>query len=419
MPKVLVTGASGFIGSHLVRALLEQGNEVTCLLRKTTSLDRLAGLEIRKVDGDLRDAESLARAVAGQDAVYHLAALVRAARVGQFHQVNCEGTAHIARACAAATTPPVMLLVSSIAAAGPSTPDRQRRESDPPAPVSNYGRSKLAGEQAARQWAKSLPLTIVRPPVVFGESDAGTYEMFLPIARCGLHFVPTWRTHRVSMLHADDLAHSIILAAQCGQRAVAEPCDGESAARGCYHVAAERDVTFAEMGRMMGAALGRARTLVVPAGPMAVWSCRPAGRGRRQGDAAVVVLRAGQSPRSPCRVVDLFPRRPPHAIWASTSRSRWKSACSSPRIGIAITAGCSGAGREQGGGACLSAPWSSTMVNPAAPPNSLLPAPMPYLLGTDEAGYGPNLGPLVISGSVWEVRDGVQGNDLYERLAKL
>ncbi len=155
---------------------------------------------------------------------------------------------------------------------GASAPDRPRQESDPPAPVSNYGRSKLAGEKEARKWADRAPITILRPPVVFGEGDRATFEMFRPVARCGVHVTPSWTTHWLSLVHADDLGTAMILAAERGCRIIREPADGESAAQGCYFVAAERDLAFAEMGRMMGTALGHKRTLVLPAGPVVVWT---------------------------------------------------------------------------------------------------------------------------------------------------
>ena len=272
MAKILVTGASGFIGFHLTRALLEQGHEISCLVRKSSKLDRLAGLPIRRADGDVTDAESLRHVVPGHDAVYHLAGLVKAIHVQQLYQVNRDGVANLARACAAQTTPPVLLVVSSLAAMGPSSPQRPRVESDPPAPVSNYGRSKLAGEQAARQWAKEVPITILRPPIVFGECDSATYEIFRPIARCGVHVVPCWRPPWVSLIHADDLLQAMILAAQRGKRILCDPVDGIAAAQGCYFARAERDVTLAEMGRMMGAALGRRRTCVLRLGPFWVWT---------------------------------------------------------------------------------------------------------------------------------------------------
>ena len=272
MARVLITGGSGFIGFHLTRALLEQGHEITCLVRQSSKLDRLAGLPIRLAVGDVTDADSLRRVVPGHDAVYHLAGLTKAIHVQQLYQINRDGVANVARACAAQTTPPVVLVVSSLAAMGPSTPRRPRLESDPPTPVSHYGRSKLAGEQAARQWAKDVPITILRPPIVFGEADAATYDLFLPIARCGVHVVPTWRTHWFSLIHADDLLQSMILAAQRGKRICPESADGPTAAQGCYFVRAERDMTFADLGRKIGEALGRRRTVVVRVGPILVWS---------------------------------------------------------------------------------------------------------------------------------------------------
>jgi len=272
MAKVLVTGATGFIGFHVIRALVRQGHQLTCLVRKKSSLERLAGLEFRRLDGDVRDVESLARAMTGQEVVYHLAGLVKATRVEHLYQVNCEGAANVARACAALGTPPVLLVVSSLAAMGPSAPGRPRSESDPPAPASHYGRSKLAGEQEARKWAKHVPITILRPPVVFGEGDAATFEMFRPIARCGIHAVPSWRTHWLSLIHADDLADAMIRAVERGRRIISDPADGAAAAQGCYFVAAERDLTFAQLGRMMGAALGHRHTLVLRTGPVIVWS---------------------------------------------------------------------------------------------------------------------------------------------------
>jgi nucleoside-diphosphate-sugar epimerase len=278
MAKTLVTGANGFIGSHLVRALLAQGHEVTCLVRRSSQLERLADLDVHFAYGDLGDRESLAAAVRGQEVVFQLAGCFLVRRTADFYRANEEGVRNVAWACAQPDSPPVLVQVSSLAASGPSEGGRPRVESDPPAPVSHYGRSKWAGELAARAWAHRVPTTIVRPGIVFGESDRAMWLVFRPIGRFGIHLVPGWRTHRVSLIHAADLANLIILAAQRGRRVPGNaagtpqaPAGGADAGQGCYFAACGEDPTYAELGRGMAAALGR-RVWVVHAGPLVVWT---------------------------------------------------------------------------------------------------------------------------------------------------
>ena len=166
-------------------------------------------------------------------------------------------------------TPPILLVVSSLAAAGPSPHGRLRRESDPACPVSNYGRSKRAGELAAAQFADRVPLTIVRPPVVFGEGDPAMLSMFRPIKWLRVHVVPGFTEHRASMLHAADLAAGLIAAAQRGERIVPESTDGDS--RGHYFFAADVHPTFAEWGWLIARSLGRRRVQVVRAPEFLGW----------------------------------------------------------------------------------------------------------------------------------------------------
>jgi nucleoside-diphosphate-sugar epimerase len=271
MAEVLVTGASGFIGFHLAQALVARGDQVTCLVRKTSVIDRLRPLPVKVVYGDLADRESLRAAVAGKAVVYNVAGCTRALHVRQFYRVNADGPGNMAEACACQTSPPVLVTVSSLAAAGPSTADRPRVATDPLSQVSHYARSKRKGELAAQRFADRVPITVIRPPVVLGEWDRQGVTLFQTIDRLGIHLVPGWATHRYSLIHASDLANALILAAQRGSRLTPPGCQADqSAVRGFYFVAAEDNVTYAELGRLVGKALGRPRVWTFRVGMTAV-----------------------------------------------------------------------------------------------------------------------------------------------------
>ncbi|MEN0110196.1 MAG: NAD-dependent epimerase/dehydratase family protein, partial [Planctomycetota bacterium] len=184
MARTLVTGATGFIGVRLVERLVARGDRVACLVRPTSDTGGLEPLGVERAVGSLGDAESLVRAVGGSfggegaEVVLHVAGLTHAWRAEDFHRVNAEGTATLCRAAAGASSPPTVVLLSSLAAAGPSPDGAPHTEATKPAPISHYGRSKLAGERAARRFADRLPLSIVRPPVVFGPGDRDGLLLF-------------------------------------------------------------------------------------------------------------------------------------------------------------------------------------------------------------------------------------------------
>jgi dihydroflavonol-4-reductase len=271
MAKVLVTGASGFIGSHLVSALLARGDEVTCLVRATSLVQRLDALGARFSQGDVTQPESLSAAVRDKDVVYHLAGMTSALARRDYFRVNFEGTRNIAQACAAQPEPPVLLIVSSLAAAGLAVEGRPRIESDPPAPVSIYGRSKRDGEQAAEALADRVPTTIVRPPIVIGEGDRNALKMFNSIYKCGTHFLPGLVERWYSLIHADDLAELIILAAQRGRRLAPPGSAGSVSGQGYYFAACEEDVAYGHLGQLIGESLGRERVRLVRIAEPLVW----------------------------------------------------------------------------------------------------------------------------------------------------
>lgn len=251
MPRCLVTGATGFIGPRLIQVLQAAGGEVRCLARATSDVTRLEPLGVHLIEGDVTDGDSLARGVRGVDFVFHLAGRTAARNYKQFAAVNERGSANVAAACATESDPPVLVLVSSLAAAGPSRAGSALTERDPPEPISNYGRSKLAGELAVREWAAEAPISIVRPPVVFGPGDRAGLVLARGIANTGMHVV-----HRpglpLSLIHADDLAEALLLVARYGERL--DPTDPRST--GVYYAADPTVSSYADMGRMMADAMG-------------------------------------------------------------------------------------------------------------------------------------------------------------------
>jgi nucleoside-diphosphate-sugar epimerase len=259
--SVLVTGASGFIGRHLVRRLIERGDRVSCLVRATSCINDLRSAGAQLVTGDVTDWASIGRALAVSqaDIVFHLAGLTKALRTDDFLRVNARGVESVAAACADHTDKPVLVVVSSLAAAGPCAVGQPQVEGDTPTPVSAYGRSKLAGEQAAAKYAGVVPISIVRPPIVFGPSDRGMLEMFRPIARWGIHAVPGRGERRFSLIHVADLVESLLLAAEKGERLHPNGLPGQ----GIYFMATEDELTYTELGQAMAIALEKKRATVV------------------------------------------------------------------------------------------------------------------------------------------------------------
>lgn len=217
--RSLVTGASGFIGRRLAAELARRGDEVACLVRRTSRTAPLRDLPVEFVVGDLGDPASLLAAVAGRDRVFHLAGVIQAAGPALFEAANVRGTRNLVEACLQ-SAPDLrrFVFVSSIAAAGPSGPDRPLTETDAPDPVSAYGRSKLAAENILRDARARLPATVVRPPNVLGP---GSKELDVAIGLLRWRLFPSVGDGRprTSLVDVDDLVAALILAAEAPQSA--------------------------------------------------------------------------------------------------------------------------------------------------------------------------------------------------------
>lgn len=211
--KALVTGGSGFIGSHLVQTLVGENWEVICLIRPTSRIDFLKKFPVHFIVGSADDIDSLERAAKGQDYIFHLAGRIRPTSRLTYDIANHQLTRNLIQACLR-KNPSLnrFVHVSSISAAGPSPPGSYSEESQPPLPNSEYGRSKLKGEEAVREVWHLIPATIIRPPNVYGPRQQ---EIELLIKLLSKRIVPLLKEKKetTSLIYVKDLIQGILLAA--------------------------------------------------------------------------------------------------------------------------------------------------------------------------------------------------------------
>jgi nucleoside-diphosphate-sugar epimerase len=295
MTRCLITGASGFVGSNLARRLCDEGWEVRCLVRSSSRLELLESLSVERIQGCFDDAASLRRAVEGVDHVFHVAGRTVAFKGSQFFDDNVGGTRRLAEACLTQQTPPTFLMVSSLAAGGTGTMKAPRTEDQPARPVSTYGKSKLAAEQALAELADKLPTSVVRPPMVFGPADRASLALYRSLRFLPFHMSPGMRRFQVSLVHVTDLCDAMVKIATQGER-LAPPSSesngtssGIANGQGKYYVAADRDVTYGEMGQLAARTAGwTVATLPLPT-PL-FWVAGAIGEtvGRMRGRAALI-----------------------------------------------------------------------------------------------------------------------------------
>ena len=272
MNEILVTGANGFIGSNLVRTALARGFQVAGMVRNQAKTNQIDGLDIELVRyGGFYDRDALRRAIRGKSFVFHVAGATKALSPQTLYRVNEGGIRAILKICGEMETPPIVVYVSSLAAAGPSAADHLRTEEEPPEPVSQYGRSKLAAERAARRWANEIPISIVRPPIVLGPADAEGLAMFRAIRRLHLHIVPGYGHSRYSIVHVSDLCNLMIRAAEHGHRIRRNENSDSDRAEGCYFASCNEHPTYSELGQMLRKAVGRRISINLPIPKASVW----------------------------------------------------------------------------------------------------------------------------------------------------
>jgi nucleoside-diphosphate-sugar epimerase len=210
----IVTGATGFIGQNLVKALTASGEDVRCLSSRATLTDRIAGAPTIRADFTRDNLGVTDDVLRGVDTVYHLAAATRAASEAAFRQANVAATERVIDAVATASPQARFVYVSSQAAAGPARDAAHPlTEADSPMPIEAYGRSKLSAEQAVLRRAGAVAVTIVRPVTVYGPGDRDFLAIFR-MAKRGVAIYPGIRDSVLNIIHVDDLVRGLMGAAR-------------------------------------------------------------------------------------------------------------------------------------------------------------------------------------------------------------
>jgi nucleoside-diphosphate-sugar epimerase len=242
----VVTGASGFVGSNLVDKLLAEGHHVKCILRKSSSKRWLEGKPVEIIDCGLFDKEALKNVLKNADYLFHIAGVVKSKKEEGYYKGNVE-TTRVLLDVLCEVNPQIkrVVITSSLTVCGPSLNGVPCNEDTPERPITTYGKSKLAQEQLAKKYMDKLPITIIRPPAVFGPRDTEIYLVFKTY-KYGLMTLIGFDKKELSLVYVDDLVHGIYLAAK-----------SEKAVGQTYFISAEEINTWIQVSGFMAKALGR------------------------------------------------------------------------------------------------------------------------------------------------------------------
>ena len=265
--KVLLTGGSGFVGGQLASLLVARGHEVVALVRRSSKVDALKQLGVRITVADLHTGDGVNEAVQGVEVVQHVAGLTKARSEEDYLRGNAETTRMLASVLARQKRPPRLIVCSSLAAAGPARIGKPRTETEREAPVSMYGRSKLAAEQAAREFADRVPTVIVRPPFVYGPGDLTNLPPLIAMGKTGVYLKAGMGPKHFSFVHVDDLNQALLAAAERGKTLVRD-----DPSQGVYFASDPNPYSWEDFCISLSRALGRGKPKVISVPEFVGWA---------------------------------------------------------------------------------------------------------------------------------------------------
>ncbi|MDR3256054.1 MAG: SDR family NAD(P)-dependent oxidoreductase [Endomicrobium sp.] len=245
MLKVLVTGANGFVGSHIVETLLEAKHHVICSIRKTSNLKWIKSFPVEHKYGDLDDINFLETSVRDVDVIVHCAGIVRAMSKDEYFKVNVESTKNLCKVILN-VNPNLkkIIFISSQAAMGPAVSPNGMKITDKENPVSDYGASKLAAEAELKKTLQGkIPYTILRPAAVYGPRDKDIFIFFNLVHK---HLRPVTITKRLlQVVYVKDVA-SVVTAC----------LENKNTDNNTYYLADSAAYTWSDVGKTISYSVG-------------------------------------------------------------------------------------------------------------------------------------------------------------------
>lgn len=247
----VVTGANGFVGSHLVDLLLEKGYKVRCITRKSSNLKWLEGKDVEIHDCGLFDKEGLNKVLKDSNYIFHVAGVVKSKKPEGYFKGNVETTRNLLDVSLNnLDSIKRFVVVSSQTVTGPSLDGKPVTEETKCRPITTYGKSKLEEEKVAITYANKLPITICRAPAVYGERDTEIFIYFNTFSK-GLTTTIGFNKKVLSLIHVTDLVHGIYLSAK-----------SEKAAGQTYFVSSEKYYTWPEINSITSKIIGKKAVII-------------------------------------------------------------------------------------------------------------------------------------------------------------